>query len=188
MPGRRIVFLDRDGVINRRLPGRRFVSCWRDFDFLPGAQEGICLLNRAGLTVILVTNQRGISMGLYSDQQLQEIHMAMCSSLASAGARLDGIYYCPHARGTCSCRKPGLGLFQQAFTDFPDAAPSASVVVGDSLSDMKAAHAIGCYKILINRKCESFRKLVLKHRLVVDFQADSLLAAVCNYILPTAFN
>jgi len=178
-------FLDRDGVINRKLPGGRFVCCWDEFEFLPRAQEAIRLLNTNGTRVILVTNQRGVSLGLYSEDDLRLLHRQMVLALAKEGAKLDGIYYCPHADGTCSCRKPGIALFQKAFRDFPDATPGTSVIVGDSLSDMLAAQRLGCHKVLVGVD-DSIRLRAEIAGVEIDFFAESLFAAVKSYIVPNS--
>jgi len=135
--------------------------------------------------VILVTNQRGISLGLYSEDDLLHLHKQMTAALKRHGAKLNGIYYCPHAAGACACRKPGIGLFEQAFRDFGEASPSRSVVVGDSLSDMQAAQKLGSMKILIGSIDRTMQSKARATRIQIDFIADSLLSAVQRYILPT---
>jgi D-glycero-D-manno-heptose 1,7-bisphosphate phosphatase len=107
----RAVFLDRDGVINRKAPEGRYVTRWEDFHVLPGVVEGIKLLNRTGFCVIVVTNQRCVAKGLMTLSDLENIHQRMCDLLARAGATVDAIYYCPHAlEPSCSCRKPAPGM------------------------------------------------------------------------------
>src|ERR1700677_2236381 len=101
----RYVFLDRDGVLNRKMPEGAYVTDWAQFQWLGGAGEAIARMNRAGLTVILVTNQRGIALGLYTHAQLEHIHANLQRHLARHGARLDAVYYCPHDHDECNCRK-----------------------------------------------------------------------------------
>src|ERR1700722_9990909 len=91
----RYVFLDRDGGLNRKMPEGAYVSDWSEFQWLPGADDAVARLNRAGLTVIVVSNQRGVALGRVSAVQLEQIHGNMQSHLARIGARLDAIYYCP---------------------------------------------------------------------------------------------
>lgn len=179
-----VVFLDRDGVINRKLPEDHFVNTWEDFEFLPGAQEAISTLNRYDIKAILITNQRGISLGLYSEVELQEMHARMTSAMNASGARLDAIYYCPHSKASCECRKPGTALFQQAFRDFPGAAPSTSVLVGDSLSDMLAAQSLGCKKVFIAGTDSNVYARVREAGINTEFCTNSLLLAVRDYIIP----
>jgi D-glycero-D-manno-heptose 1,7-bisphosphate phosphatase len=142
------VFLDRDGVLNRNLPGG-FVTSWEQFEFLPGVEEAVAQLNRSGRKVIVVTNQRGIALGLYSDAELHGLHDRLREHLADHAAHLDAIYYCPHDDAQCNCRKPQPGMFEQAFEDFPGASASNSVMVGDSLSDMEAAARLGMRSVFL---------------------------------------
>lgn len=143
------VFLDRDGVINRKPPEGEYISSWSDFHPLPGVEEAIAALNRAGIRVIVISNQRGIALGRTAQSEVDTIHARLQQHLAAAHARVDAFYYCPHDKDECDCRKPKTGLFEQAFRDFPDADPSASLVIGDSLSDLEAARALGIPAILI---------------------------------------
>lgn len=139
---RRAVFLDRDGLINRKAAEHDYVKCWHEFFFLPDVPEAIARLNRAGYLVFVVTNQRGIARGLMSAADLQSIHEKMCAELQSCGAHIDGIYVCPHDIGQCHCRKPDIGLFLQAERDF-QIDKAGSWMVGDSDSDVEAGKRYG---------------------------------------------
>ncbi len=144
------VFLDRDGVLNRKPPAGQFVTCWEDFELLPGVGDAIAKLNRSGRKAIVVTNQRGVALGLYSLEDLAAMHDRLREKLAAHGAHLDAIYICPHDEGQCSCRKPQTGLFEQAFRDFPAAHAGNSVVVGDSLRDIEAGRRLGMRTVLVD--------------------------------------
>jgi D-glycero-D-manno-heptose 1,7-bisphosphate phosphatase len=148
----KFVFLDRDGVINRKAPDGEYVTSWQDIQILSGAERAIALLNRAGRKVIVVTNQRGIALGRYSESDLFSIHEKLHAHLGSFGAHLDAIYYCPHDHGQCTCRKPEIGMFEKAFRDFPEARPQNSVMIGDSNSDIVAGASAGMKTILITDK------------------------------------
>ncbi len=149
------IFIDRDGVINRKLEdGSPYVTCWDKFRFLPGALEGIRMLNEVSKHVIVVTNQRGIARGLMTESDLINIHNQMEAAIVSYGGRLDGIYHCPHDHHQCFCRKPSSGLFEKACDDFPDIVYSTSIVVGDSEVDLQAACTIGARAVLINTRPE----------------------------------
>jgi D-glycero-D-manno-heptose 1,7-bisphosphate phosphatase len=143
------VFLDRDGVINRKPAEDRTISRWVDFHILPGVEEAIARLNAAGRKVIVVTNQRGIALGQYTEGDLEALHASLKIHLAQHNAHIDAIYYCPHDRGACDCRKPGLGMFEQAFRDFPGAHQSNSLLIGDSISDIEAGVRLGMKTIFI---------------------------------------
>lgn len=143
------VFLDRDGVLNRRAVEGDYIKAPNELHLLDGAVEGVRLLNEEGMLVVVVTNQRGIALGRLSTRDLEHIHAALRDRLAAGGARLDGIYHCPHEYGTCDCRKPDIGLFVQAQRDYPEIDFSRSAVIGDSPSDMTAAHRLGARGILV---------------------------------------
>jgi D-glycero-D-manno-heptose 1,7-bisphosphate phosphatase len=145
----RCVFLDRDGVINRKPPEGAYVGRWNDFHILPGVESAIAALNRGGLRVIVISNQRGIALGHYSGADVDALHARLQQHLAAHHACIDAFYYCPHDRDGCDCRKPKTALFEQAFRDFPDASRANSLVIGDSLSDIEAACNLGVPSIFI---------------------------------------
>jgi D-glycero-D-manno-heptose 1,7-bisphosphate phosphatase len=144
------VFLDRDGVLNRKPPPGKYVTCWAEFELLPGVEQALSRINRSDRKAIVVTNQRGVALGLYSCEELDDMHRRMRQTLAEGGARLDAIYVCPHDEGECTCRKPLTGLFEQAFRDFPEARAANSVMVGDSLRDIEAGRRMGMRTVLID--------------------------------------
>jgi D-glycero-D-manno-heptose 1,7-bisphosphate phosphatase len=174
----RYVFLDRDGVLNRKPPEGAYVTGWPQFRWLPGAEEAIARMNRTGMSVIVVTNQRGIALGLYTDAGLELIHNNMRAHLAQHGARLDAIYYCPHDIGECQCRKPDVGLFEQACKDFPQASALNSVVIGDSLSDIQAGQRMGMRTIFIQGEADRQKAGAATAAESADAVAGSLLQAV----------
>lgn len=151
----RCVFLDRDGVINRKPPEGVYVSRWSDFHILPGVEEAIAALNRAGFLVIVASNQRGIALGYYTAADVDALHARLQQHLAAHGARIDAFYYCPHDEDQCGCRKPGTALFQQAFRDFPQTSRAQSIVIGDSLSDIQAARNLGVPAIFVESDPET---------------------------------
>src|SRR6185312_3724772 len=124
----RTVFLDRDGVINEKAPEGEYVRHVEHLKLLPGVGAAIARLNRAGLRVVVVTNQRGVALGFYSKEDVLQIEAALDTMLSAEGARLEGFYFCPHDEGACDCRKPQAGLFEQARRDFPEILASESVM------------------------------------------------------------
>jgi D-glycero-D-manno-heptose 1,7-bisphosphate phosphatase len=178
----RYVFLDRDGVLNRKLPEGAYVSDWAQFEWLPGVVEAIARMNRAGLTVIVVSNQRGIALGRLSVEQLERIHVQMRNHLVRHGARLDAIYYCPHDRGECHCRKPDIGLFEQATKDFPEINAGNSAVIGDSLSDIQAGRRLGMRTIFIQGEPDRQKPGAEAAASLADDVAASLLQAVEKHL------
>jgi D-glycero-D-manno-heptose 1,7-bisphosphate phosphatase len=145
----RTVFLDRDGVLNLKMPEGRYVTSWRHFELLPGVSEAIARLNQAGLRVLVVTNQRGIALGLYRAADVDAIHAQLQQTLAQHGAHIDGFYFCPHDKHECNCRKPLPGLFEQAQAQFPKIDAATSLIAGDSLSDIEFGRNLGMKTIFI---------------------------------------
>ena len=145
----RTVFLDRDGVLNRKLPEGRYVTSWSEFQPLPGVPQAIARLNRAGLRVVVVSNQRGIALGLYTSEDVRSIHSALQGWLQSQGAHIDAFYFCPHDTQQCNCRKPLPGLFHQARADFPEIDAASSLMIGDSLSDIEFGHRLGMTTVFL---------------------------------------
>lgn len=163
---RRAVFLDRDGVINAMVYNPDFglvdsPANPDEFKLLPGAAVAIRQINELGLMAIVVSNQPGVAKGKFTRAILDATTGKMCSELAEAGARLDGIYYCLHHpeaevalyRRDCACRKPKPGLLFQA-ADELGVDLSESYMVGDGVTDVAAGSAAGTTTFLVaSLKC-----------------------------------
>src|SRR5437773_6081341 len=155
-PGRRClpdapvpaVFLDRDGVINRRRPDH--VKSWEEFEFLPGVLSALAAWRAMDTRVIVITNQSAVGRGVLSDEGLRRIHTQMMVTIRAAGGHVEEVYACPDApaQGSAS-RKPAPTLFHRASADL-GIRLSDSIMVGDSPTDVDAARAAGCRPILIS--------------------------------------
>jgi D-glycero-D-manno-heptose 1,7-bisphosphate phosphatase len=172
------VFLDRDGVVNEKMPEGRYVSQWSDFKVLPGVVEAIGLLNQAGLRVVVISNQRGIALGLYTAESVQAIHAEFQKMLEASGAHVDGFYFCPHDKGQCNCRKPLPGLFEQAVADFPGITAATSVMIGDSKSDVEFGRRLGMMTVFIDGDPQRQKPGAEEARELADLRYSSLIAAV----------
>jgi len=148
--GRRpAIFLDRDGVINEQIPAG-YVTNWTEFRFRHGILGALRCLSRLKLPMIVVSNQAGVGKRLMSRPMLRQITERFVAALARAGARIDAVYYCPHApEDACQCRKPLPGLLLEAARDWR-LDLSRSVLVGDSPRDMEAARAVRCRGVLLS--------------------------------------
>ena len=147
--GRPAAFLDRDGTINAPVPPPGYVIRPVDLQLLSGAAEAIRRLNEAGWVVLVITNQRGVALGLCSEAELDAIHARLVELLAAEGAHVDGVYACVHDEGCCGCRKPRPGLVEQALADHPEVELTASVVIGDDPRDLELAAAVGVPGMLV---------------------------------------
>ena len=135
------LFLDRDGVINRWLPGD-YVRAWDQFAFLPGIRESLRKWAAKFRHVIVVSNQRGVGKGKMTQAELEAVHARMRAEITAAGGRIDAIYTCSELAQDHPMRKPQTGMFQAACRDFPDIAPERSLMLGDS--DYDRAFAANC--------------------------------------------
>lgn len=141
------IFIDRDGVINQRRPGD-YVLEWSQFAFLPGIRVALKQLTTLGLPIIIISNQAAVGKGLLSCDGLREITSRMQQVLLNDGTLLSAAYYCPHRSDEeCGCRKPSPGLLVAAARDF-NIDLGSSVFIGDSATDVAAAHAAGAQPIL----------------------------------------
>ncbi|MGQ0663107.1 MAG: HAD-IIIA family hydrolase [Pseudomonadota bacterium] len=137
------ILVDRDGVLNRKARGGRYVTSWRDWRWLPGALDALRLLAESGYRVIVVTNQSGIARSFMTLADLEAIHERMLREAAAAGGRIDAVYHCPHDWDEgCWCRKPAPGMLFQAQRDFA-LDLSRTLFVGDDPRDGEAARRAG---------------------------------------------
>jgi len=183
--GIQYVFLDRDGVINRKAPENQFIARWDDFHILPDVEAAIAAINRWNRRVIVVSNQRGIALGKYTVADVNTLHATLRQHLQSHGAHIDAFYFCPHDKNECDCRKPRPGLFLQAFRDFPEASAVNSLLIGDSLSDIEAARNLGMRSVFIEGDPATRKPGGEKAAALADASVDSLAAAV-QLLAPSA--
>ena len=137
------LFLDRDGVINRKLEGG-YARNWEEFEFMPSVLIAIKLLSKKFRRILIITNQQGIGKGIMSAEELEILHQRMLLEIENVGGKIDKIYYCPHlAEENCFCRKPQIGMIEKAIKDFPLLDIKNSYLVGDSPSDIQAGISAG---------------------------------------------
>ncbi|MGQ9620582.1 MAG: D-glycero-alpha-D-manno-heptose-1,7-bisphosphate 7-phosphatase [Bacteroidales bacterium] len=143
------IILDRDGVINRKGESY-YIFCKKDFKLNPGVIPALNYFRLKGYILIIITNQGGIAKGVFTEEQMLDLHEFMKDLLRLHGVEIAGIYYCPHHPDVslCECRKPGTLLFEKAIKDF-DIDPSSSYTIGDSMIDIEAAEKMGIKGILI---------------------------------------
>lgn len=164
------LFLDRDGVINvRKLDA--YVLKPDDFIFCEEAENSISRLSQLFGPVVVVTNQQGIGKGLMSEDDLQAIHTKMVSGIEAAGGRIDKIYYCPELKEAHSFfRKPAPGMALKAKKDFPVIQFKKSVMVGDTISDMRFGKQLKMLTVFIGDE----KELISKNHKLIDYAFSGL--------------
>lgn len=153
MPAQPAVFLDRDGTLLREVP---YLDSPRQAQLLQGVAEALSVLHRAGVRILVVSNQSGVARGLLDEGVLLAIQQRVDEELALAGARVDAYYHCPHhahvgvppQRRRCRCRKPLPGLLERAAEDF-DIDWRRSAGIGDDVRDLQAYAAMGIPSVLV---------------------------------------
>lgn len=143
------LLLDRDGTINVHIIGD-YVRNWDDFEFIPGVFDALAKFAKHFKYIFIVTNQRGIGKGMYTEQDLADIHSRMCAEIKKHGGRIDGIYYCTSLDESDVRRKPGRGMFDDIRKDYPDVEPSKCLMLGDGDVDMKFAENCGISGIKVD--------------------------------------
>ena len=147
------IFLDRDGTINVE---KHYLHRIEDFEFIPGAVNALKRLQDAGYLLFIMTNQSGIAKGYYSEEDFLKLNDWMLGELKSQGVTISKVYYCPHLpdarvskyRTICDCRKPALGMFRKAITEF-DIDVGKSYAIGDKIRDCSLCNETDCKGFLV---------------------------------------
>lgn len=184
MTGKKTVFLDRDGTINVE---KNYLYRPEEFEFIPGAQKAIAMLNKAGYQVIVVSNQAGVARGYYTEADVKKLHCFVNEQLKKYDAHIDAFYYCPHHpeagignyKIKCHCRKPETGMFEQACNDL-GVDREHSWMVGDNIGDIKAGNNFHLQTILVRTGYGC--KLEEQGFDLYQYIADDLYDAVSNII------
>jgi heptosyltransferase-2 len=172
-----VVYLDRDGTLNFD-PG--YLNQPDQLQLLPGVGQAVARLNRAGFRAVVLSNQSGVARGLITKEQLDAVHLRLRELLAEDGARLDGIFICPHhPEEACACRKPAPGLVVRAQQEL-GLAPDRAIVIGDKASDVELARNIGATAVFVSsgHHPEEEQARMVDRSLVPDFTARDLAGAV----------
>lgn len=181
MVGKRAVFIDRDGTL---IEEAGYLNHLDRLVFFPYTVDAIRQLNRADLTVVVITNQAGIARGIVTEDFLVEAHRHIAARLAAGGARVDAFYHCPHhpegivesLRTACECRKPQPGLLRRAAADL-DIDLEASFTVGDRWHDLQAGRTAGTGTVLVRTGYGVADERRPRDGITADAVVDNLAAA-----------
>ncbi|MGI9258566.1 MAG: D-glycero-beta-D-manno-heptose 1,7-bisphosphate 7-phosphatase [Gammaproteobacteria bacterium] len=142
-----LIILDRDGVINE--DSVDYIKSPNEWTPLPGSIEAIAELTRAAFTIVVVSNQSGIGRGLFTLSDVEAIHEKMVHTVAEAGGKLAGIYFCPHRPDElCDCRKPRTGMLERVIDDF-NVSLAGVPLIGDKAADLELARRVEARPILV---------------------------------------
>ena len=180
----KIIFVDRDGVINKNRDD--YVKCWSEFEFITGSLEALKLLTDSGHRIIVITNQSALNRKLVAEATIEEIHTKMAAAVSAHGSKIEAIYYCPHLpEDACGCRKPKPGLIYRARDDF-QLDLSETCMIGDSFKDIRCARQAGCGAAILVRTGHGVQaeRLCRKEGIAPDHFADDLLAAAQWFLGP----
>jgi histidinol-phosphate phosphatase family protein len=148
----KVIFIDRDGVVNRDPGGwteHSYVTRWEDFHFLEGALRALALFKRSGFRVVIISNQAGVGKGFFTKEDLDKVNSKMLAEVRKHGGAIDGVYYCVHRKEDgCSCRKPKTGMFEAAVKRY-GVMPRETYFIGDSLVDIAAGAKMGMETVFV---------------------------------------
>ena len=149
----RVIFLDRDGTLNEEV---HYLHKKEDLRLIEGAADALCRFRKSGYRLVVVTNQAGVARGYYQEEDVKLLHEYMNEILRPLGAEIDCFFYCPHHpehgigayKKNCSCRKPDIGMFEQAEQYF-QVDKAHSWMIGDKLIDVEAGKRFGVRTVLV---------------------------------------
>lgn len=149
MKKNKAIFLDRDGVLNHEM--NDYICRVEDFTILEYQIPPLKKLYDEGYLLIIITNQGGLALNRYTEEELHEMHHRLYSKYEELGAKFTHAYYCKHhpsVSGDCACRKPKSGMLLEAISTY-NIDPELSVMIGDKPRDVEAANGAGVKGILI---------------------------------------
>jgi D-glycero-D-manno-heptose 1,7-bisphosphate phosphatase len=149
MNSAKVVFLDRDGVINWD-PIGDYIKHPEDFRFFPGVGEALKRLTQAGYKIVVISNQAGIGDGVFTEEALEAVNQRFLEESKKAGAKIFDVFYCLHGKNAgCSCRKPKTGLFEKAKKNLGEFDKDRTFFIGDKISDIQAGKDFGIRTIFV---------------------------------------
>jgi D-glycero-D-manno-heptose 1,7-bisphosphate phosphatase len=171
---KKIILIDRDGVINVKAPKGKYISNWNEFIFIDDTVESMKQLANEGFSFIIVTNQAGVARGMISEKTLSQIHKFMIKKFESENIKVHDIYICPHHwDNKCECRKPEAGLFFQISKKYM-LRMDRTIYIGDDTRDVEAAFNAGCGSVLIAPNSHGFIKNKPKWSIKVNKLSEAL--------------
>ena len=176
----KVIFLDRDGVINEFPGNGKYVTKIKEFHFIPGSLEAIKKLTDQDYKIFIISNQAGVGKGVFSKAKLESINKHMLKYVTKAGGKIKRSFYCTHRSDAgCDCRKPQIGNLKRAFSLVKGSIRSAkkTFFVGDTEADIRTGYNAGCRTIFVLSGRED-RRYMRKWEVKPDFIVKNLKKAV----------
>jgi D-glycero-D-manno-heptose 1,7-bisphosphate phosphatase len=175
-PSRKVVFIDRDGVINVDL--WKYVETWKQFRFEKGALDALKTLTEKDFDIYIISNQAGVGDGVFTEAAMWQVHEKMITAMAKRGIKIKGARFCTHGKKErCECRKPKTLLLEKAMAGVTFD-KNRTFFVGDKLSDLETGRNFGIRTLLVRTGYGADTEKKLTKRLRPEHIADHLLAAV----------
>lgn len=171
---KKIILIDRDGVINEKAPQGEYIKSWKEFKWIEDTVQSMRHLASQGFSFIIVTNQAGIARGMVSEKELINMHKLMVAELDSKGIKIHDIFVCPHHwKDNCNCRKPKAGLFLQISKKYM-LRMDTTLYIGDDIRDAEAAYNAGCGSVLISSRNQNYILNKPRYSIRVNKLSDAL--------------
>ena len=162
---KKVVFIDRDGVINKEVG---YLHKIRDFEFIDGVFDACLHFQKLGYSLIIITNQSGIARGYYNEDDFHLVNNWMIDQFENQGVSILDVFFCPHGpESTCDCRKPKPGMFNQA-NDKYNIDMENSWMIGDKEADVQAANAAGIKNTILVKSGHEIDEASSKSQFIID--------------------
>lgn len=163
------LFLDRDGVINKKLHND-YVKHWIEFEFIEGTLQALKTVNFIFGKIVVVTNQQGIGKSIYRTEDLEIIHKNMLYEIHYFGGRIDNVYFSPYlATQNHITRKPNIGMALQAQKNHPEIDFTKSIIIGDSISDMEFGRNAGMKTVFVSNENIDDKRIDFNFKSLLEF-------------------
>jgi histidinol-phosphate phosphatase family protein len=181
LASKKIILIDRDGVINKKSKKGEYISYWDDFEWISNTIEGMQTLAKKGFKFIVISNQAGIARNMIKSEELKKIHSNMQKILLDKGVEILDIYICPHHWDEeCYCRKPNPGMFHKVSNDW-NLRLDKTLFIGDDYRDCQASYNAGCKSILIGDISQSEKLLEHEQPIYKNIRLTQCISTILKF-------
>ena len=178
---KKIILVDRDGVINKKAKRGEYISNWSQFKWISDTRFAMKILAQKGFKFIVISNQAGIARGMVDLNELENIHINMKNELLNDGIEILDIYVCPHHwNEDCFCRKPSPGMLFEASKDWL-LRLDETLFIGDDHRDCKASYSAGCKSILVGESSEMDKLLEYEKPIFTNIKLTECISNILDF-------